>query len=69
MLDSALFIGGKCLRSNGSGKSPGLNRFACSIKARPLCGSIEPKDLRRSFPYFAQNTVTLHHFKRHQNVT
>jgi hypothetical protein len=29
LLDSALNIGGKCQSSNGSGKSPGLNHFAC----------------------------------------
>jgi hypothetical protein len=31
MLDMALFIGGKCLLSNGSGKSPGLNQFALGL--------------------------------------
>ena len=28
MLDSALFIGRKCVLFNGSGKSPDLNQFA-----------------------------------------
>jgi hypothetical protein len=69
MLDSALFIGGKCLLSNGSGKSPGLNQFAFGIKARLPCSSVESKNFRRPFPYFAQTTVTLHHFKCCQQVT
>ena len=69
MLDRALFIDRKCLLSDGSGKSPGLNQFAFRIKARLPCGSVERKNFRRSFPYFAQITVTLHHFKRCQKVT
>jgi len=68
-LDSALFIDGKCLLFNGSGKSPGLNQFAFGVKAKLPCGSLERKNFRRSFPYFAQNTVALHRFKRRQHVT
>ena len=45
MLDSALFIGGKCVLFNGSGKSPGLNQFAITIKARLPCSSLEHKNL------------------------
>jgi hypothetical protein len=45
VLDSSLFIGGKCLLSNGSGKSPGLNQFALAIKARLPCSSVERKNI------------------------
>jgi hypothetical protein len=34
LLDTTSIIGGKCALSNGSGKSPGLNPFACESWAR-----------------------------------
>jgi hypothetical protein len=50
VLDRALFIGGKCQPSNGSGKSPGLNQFAFGIELRLSCGLLGARTLGDPFP-------------------
>jgi hypothetical protein len=67
LLDRTLIIGGKCVASNGSGKSPGLNQFVFKRFRARLPFALRYENLGRLLPILYKPQSQSNCFKRFQS--